>query len=453
MALPATAVIEVRSTGSDSACGGGFNAARGGTDYTVQDAAQATGTVSSTTTTVTATTGIFTAAMVGNYITDGSIWREITAFTSSTVVTIDSNAGSGWSGTTIYVGGGFASIGRAGSVFVAGNTIQLKKASYSITSATNNVPNGCLSMAAQSAGANTGKLIGYNATRGDNPNGTNRPTLTASGIATFVIINVGIGNHVENLIVDGASLTSSRGMYNTGGTIYNCKGQNCTNSAFSVGFLLSCEATGCSSIQAIVGSPTSSAWYCWSHDNTVTGFGYIPSYFCISSNNSGASSRGFDDAFTSLQTCFHCTAYNNGSDGFKWNTGAGNAANAAYNCVAYGNAGYGFNISSAQDMYYLYNCAAGSNTSGATNNFTAANKIGFVTLTADPFTNKASNDYSLNNTAGGGASCRNAAIGNAFPSGFSLGYGDIGALRHQDPAGGGGGGMMLPAVLQGGYAA
>lgn len=69
--------------------------------------------------------------------------------------------------------------------------------------------------------------------------------------------------------------------------------------------------------------------------------------------------------------------------------------------------------------YVLFiNNATYSNTSGAyIGQITAANSIGAVTLTADPFTNRAANDYTLNNTAGGGADCRAAAYPAALPDG------------------------------------
>src|ERR1700694_1935279 len=59
-----------------------------------------------------------------------------------------------------------------------------------------------------------------------------------------------------------------------------------------------------------------------------------------------------------------------------------------------------------------------------------------ITLTADPFTNASSGDFTLNSTAGGGAALKNVAWDLTPPAGNT--YEDVGALRHQDPAGGGG---------------
>ena len=74
-------------------------------DYSQQSSNWATGTVTSSSTTVTATTSIFTESMVGNLITDGTTYKEITAYTSGTVVTVDSAPS--WTSATIYVGGAF----------------------------------------------------------------------------------------------------------------------------------------------------------------------------------------------------------------------------------------------------------------------------------------------------------------------------------------------------------
>jgi hypothetical protein len=57
-----------------------------------------------------------------------------------------------------------------------------------------------------------------------------------------------------------------------------------------------------------------------------------------------------------------------------------------------------------------------------------------ISLTADPYTDAANDDYSLNNTAGGGADCRAVSI---FGAGQITNYRDIGALQHEDTGGGG----------------
>lgn len=424
MALPVTGVIEVRTTGSDTQCGGGFNAARGGTDYTQQNAAQATGTVTSTTTTVTATAGIFTAAMVGNYITDGTTFKEITAFTNATTVTVDSAPS--WTGATVYVGGALASPGKAGAVHVAGNTIYVKAGTYSITSASTNVAGGCGSLTA-GVNASQTRLIGYQSTRGD---GGTKPLLQASGISTFAVITTAGMTWVENISVDGGSLTSSRGFIaSSDGVFYRCRAVNCTNNAFRAGISVLCEATGCSTGVAF---QLGSFYYCSAYSNTFSGFGPSGSVIgCIAANNSGATSDGFTGV-QGLSPLTNCVAYGNGRSGFQATAGASN--NVLTNCVAYGNGGAGFNVSGAWNGGFLLNCAGGNNTSGNVGANWTGTMVGFVTLTASPFTNAASLDFSLNTTVGGGASLRAAGMPAALPGLSTTSSPDIGASQHHDPA-------------------
>ncbi len=84
------------------------------------------------------------------------------------------------------------------------------------------------------------------------------------------------------------------------------------------------------------------------------------------------------------------------------------------------NAGYGINIDAAGvdaegvPGMFDYN-AFRNNTSGNYNNATGG--ANDVTLTADPYTNASSGDFSLNDTAGGGAACRGAGFPGAMPDG------------------------------------
>jgi hypothetical protein len=81
------------------------------------------------------------------------------------------------------------------------------------------------------------------------------------------------------------------------------------------------------------------------------------------------------------------------------------------------------------------NNAFKSNSSGPRLNLGA--QTGDVDLTADPFTNAAGGDFSLNNTAGGGALLRATGYPGVFPGGTTTGYLDIGAAQHQLGSGSG----------------
>lgn len=128
-----------------------------------------------------------------------------------------------------------------------------------------------------------------------------------------------------------------------------------------------------------------------------------------------------------------CTIYDV-VNGMSFTTGAG----VVENNVIY-SADYAFAGSSASSLCLESN-ACGSlasgriNTSGLGADLEERNAI---SLTGDPFTNAASEDFTLNNTAGAGAACRAA-------SDLWGGYLDIGAVQHQDSGGGGGtGGWVI----------
>lgn len=110
---------------------------------------------------------------------------------------------------------------------------------------------------------------------------------------------------------------------------------------------------------------------------------------------------------------------------------------ALANNIIDSNGGWGVNLQNSTGVITAVNRnnAYRNNTSGARSNLSAG--TGDVTLTADPFTNKAGGDYSLNSVAGGGAACRAAGFPGAFPGGTTTGYLDVGAVQHQDAGGGG----------------
>jgi hypothetical protein len=171
--------------------------------------------------------------------------------------------------------------------------------------------------------------------------------------------------------------------------------------------------------------------YSIAHNNPCPGFdgeGIAHSY-CIAAHNTGGTSDGFQGA-ASLD---HCIAFGNGRDGAVM-ASSGDAASMITNCIFAANGQYGVN-STRVEAFTDYN-AFWNNTSGARNGLAAGDND--VTLTGDPFTNSASGslDFSLNDTAGAGAACRNVGY-QTDPTGNTVGYIDIGFARHQDAGGGG----------------
>jgi hypothetical protein len=109
--------------------------------------------------------------------------------------------------------------------------------------------------------------------------------------------------------------------------------------------------------------------------------------------------------------------------------------------VAVNNGSYGFNLTGITNFDLVINCAGYNNTSGNISAYTPFDfVINFQNLTANPFVS--STDFSLNNTAGGGAGLRGADYIGAIPvPGFGLASGttfkrDVGAGQHLETGGG-----------------
>lgn len=451
MALAAATVWEIRTAGDD-ANGGGFVTGATGSDWSQQNGKRTgadvtdistTDAVANGTTTITSATANFATTIVGNIIclsggTGGLTkgWYQVITRTNSTTITVDRTVAAG-TGITMNIGGALLSLGMCGGAgIVTGNKIWIKAGTYSITSATTNISGGCFTT------ATAGVVIeGYNATRGDF--GT-KPLLQASGIATFVIItnNQNAAHMVSNLKLDGASLVSSKGL-SIRQRAYKCEFVNFTNGAMTGNLTQStaieCSATGCSTLPAF---ENLHCYACTAFNNTTVGFNFTQEHSvinCISDSNSGATTDGFvaSGASSVNATFINCVSYNNGRDGFRI-TGA--RGGFIINCIAEDNAGWGFDIVNVNQVQ-LVNCAGFSNASGEVNVGTGydVNNYNFVTGTSSFFTDAAGQDFSLNNTAGGGADVREGGIPSQF-AGMSTtqAFLDVGAVQHQGAASGGG---------------
>lgn len=443
MALDAAIVWEVRNGGNDGN-GGGFKTGASGTDRTLQDAAHATLTalsvVNADTTKITVSLTDYTVTMadVGNVYnnTGGSSTAgpyEIKAVdTVANTWTLDRSIGTAAQTCVGKMGGGYASPGYASGQMVDGNTMFIKYHAtvYTISSNTQNISNGRI------RGDILRKYIGYDTTRTIVNVDANRPTLKASTTLTNIIDNVnGFSrkNWYRQLIVDGNSTTTT-GLLSQADQQYTDKVKvaNCTT-GFSQTFYTRCEAVNCPTM----GFSGGTAQLCKA-SGCGKGFHQVNSTFCLSySNTTGFADNGFG---YELQ---HCVAYGNSAVGFEAQTDdrIGSGGNSNIYCISYGNGTYGF--TTGENRTFI-NCAYGNNTSG--NISGTAREFGSITLTADPFTNAAGGDFSLNNTAGGGALLR--GLGFVFPGELTTSYLDIGAAQHQD-AGGGGGGMCVPTTVLG----
>lgn len=100
----------------------------------------------------------------------------------------------------------------------------------------------------------------------------------------------------------------------------------------------------------------------------------------------------------------------------------------------------------AEHSFSDYNAVYDSATAHWTNITQGANDI---ILSADPFVDSATNDFRLNNTAGGGAACR-AATRQMLNSSPVINFKDIGAFQHEDSGGGGAASILGQIGLNGG---
>lgn len=221
-AMTAGAVAEIRPgvTAGLAAFFDASNKGATGVDYTLQSTAQASGTVTSATTTVTATGTIFDNTMLGDCITDGTTFVIITGFTSSTIVTVDTAPS--WTAASIKVGGAQSTIDLICTKCVAGNTLWEKATGTNDTTTT---------ARSITAGTITAPIFirGYNTTRGDIDNGTPTATHTTAGFLgniTYPTLALS-GNFLtiqDWTYVSGMKLTSSRSgtmcNTNTGGSVY-----------------------------------------------------------------------------------------------------------------------------------------------------------------------------------------------------------------------------------------
>src|SRR3989338_8129890 len=446
MALPATTVWEVRTDGNDANCGG-FVTGASGTDRSQQAAAQIAYTalvIGGTTTELTSAAFPFSAAEVGNIlnVTGGTGfttgWYQVVSVAAG-VATMDRSVGTGGStGGTGNLGGAFLTIAQGLTLStVAGMMVYVRGGTYNITTALS---------PASLGGAYRTRLVGYATTRGD----LDRTLSTVAGMMVYVrggtynittalspaslggayrtrlvgyattrgdlgqpIISVtaaidgltpGLGWTFENLELDGTSV-GLRGVNPTTvhGTLVNCHIHHFVQYGLSASYeywsLIRCEVDH--NNNGIWSNAVGGVMDCWVHDNTSDGVAVFTTGRVT--GNVIANNGGHGLIYNYGGLILNNILYGNGGDGiratqsYSFNIGAG----VCENNILVNNGGYGINQPTAQthaDYPWIDYNAFYNNTSGARQNVNASPHD--VTLTGDPFTNAAGNDFSLNNTAG-----------------------------------------------------
>lgn len=376
-----------------------------------------------------------TKAMVGNgiLITGGTNFTTglyvVQACTAGVSLTVDRNCttAAGAAGTA-GIGGALASHTNAATLIstVVGFRVWMKTGSYNA--------------AASTTFAGQTRVFGYSSIRGDGTM-TNGPTVTATAgsLNLFGVTNGHTGVTFAFLKVNGGGQATIVGFF-----LRNSSFTETRNHAYK------CTATSCTTGFSGVTGVLVAALFCYA-DSCTTGFTRLDCFGCESKGTSG--STGFTTTATgSFVFCIasggslpfnmqsggqsvlvNCTAYGGTSHGVQADYPGNNSNIVLINCIMYGNGGYGLTVSGSESTEKVVNCAFGSNTSG---DISGANPklihvYGKITLTADPFTNAAAGDFSLNTTAGGGALLRQTGIPGAFPGGLTTGYIDVGAAQAQ----------------------
>jgi hypothetical protein len=236
---------------------------------------------------------------------------------------------------------------------------------------------------------------------------------------------------LANINFSNTAVTPAAAFFNNNGTnianpiFCDCKFTGFTsavsgavNAAFGATTLQRCELTGCTSFAINHTSLTApvSLTACNVHDNT--------GYAVRSSANSTAAViriiRSLITKNTGALTLNNtgpqvfvegCTIFGSTSDAFSF-SGAQPSVFLLENSIVYGGSAKGVNSSApvinAANRVSGSSNAWGANAGGDAAGYTKA--ASDIALTANPFTNTASNDFSLNSAAGGGAACKGAGF-------------------------------------------
>ena len=436
MAVSGFTTWEVQTGGSDTN-GGGFVEGSSGTDYSQQTSAQLSLSdgMCMGTTNLNSSTGGFTSAMVGNilYLYSSTSmtaeWYEITAYVDTNNVTLD-RSGPYDGGMTINVGGCLATPGGAGQASTNsgasayGHNCWIKSGTYTLSNSVANTSGGPWNHT-------TSRVLlvaGYNTTRGDldgQADQTNKPIIDVGTQTSITVLNVNPGSYsymtaIKNIVVDGQSQTSIIGFahnissgYGSSSININCHAIDCTAGFSNASY--SCEASGCGT-----GFSSGTGYDCVAHSGT-TGF-TGSAVRCLAYENT--------TGFNSGAVVVNCTAADNTGSGFIVGY-----TDETINCLSVGN-GTGFQFDGSRRCgsfnMVVYNNTTDFNWSiDSIDDTRHWNEL--HTLTADPFTDAANDDYSLNDTAGGGAVLKQ--LGLSIP-GQTNDTPDFGAVQTNITAGG-----------------
>lgn len=434
MALPANTIWEVRPSVGTDTNGGGFVLGASGTDYSKQDSAQYSFSdlTSVSSLVISSTSHNFVATDVGNLIHINSGTGFTAGFyqivsVGSNQATLDRSPGTVGVSGVYSVGGALATISNTITNKTQGNTIYVKASGSYIVTVTQNL------VAGDGGTGNTATtFIGYTTTRGDNGRVTWTTSTNSVDLITFAVAN---NFAFYNFAFTCTAGTKGNGLTaGTSGANGNLQLYNCSFDGFNIaingpfvgsfswiplmmfgGFIKNSTSHGILNGYNVVLRGV------YIHDNGGDGIRFNNTgdnqqsaviENCVIYNNTGLGINY--DSGTSGANQFvlvsGCAIVSNGSDGCRLD---GASASGFYyvNCIFYNNGGYGINTNAAMHIFML-GCAFRLNSSGKyPTGVKDTSAQGEIILTASPFTSIGS-DWTLNNTAGGGAACKGAG----FPS-------------------------------------
>lgn len=410
--------------------------------------------------TITATCSTNTIVLTGYTATAADVWNgvhltatagvtagyyQITAFTAATwTLTGAANACTAGpnAGVIGNMGGSLQTIGSAFTGSVAQNEIDIQTGTYTYTANIN------------LAGKDLA-FIGFGTYPGDQ--GT-KPLITTSTDSAIFMTSTSGSNHVwlwANLAFSSTASVRTAALWSGGGrwTIINCTFDGFATAAINGGASGAASLDGITVANTEVKNSTGYGIYAntggpqtfinnYLHDNTTGAIvgssvgipGALLAGNIIANNGSGAAFPGFTTTTSaSTTTIVGNTFAGNIGDAVLIGNGSGRMQVSVYSNIFYANGRYGIYVNWAPSAGAKFAAALNLNNAYGAN--VTAPRAGIyagtndVTLTADPFTNAAAGDYSLNTAAGGGALLRGTGYPGAFPGGLSTGHADIGAVQ------------------------
>lgn len=415
-------------------------------DYSQQGSAFAayTNLVGIGSVTMTSITANFHQMLIGNGVqlvsaTGGAVtagFYTITTYTSATSVSIDRSAGT-YTGGTGSIGGAHSAPRTVLQAMVAGNDCYIL---YNASAFTGWTTAAAISVGADGTTDRQLRVMGYSAASERNPTSVpaNRPTIK-TGISNAFFSTLTAGFVFQSLIFDASNSGVGISSSNAFGLFWNCKAINIASGgpAFSqAGFeCVFCEvdSTGGSGYLGV----TVAVFCQWTSTGTGgTGFSGCNAIWCIAQGVNITAGIGF--APTNSQAVSNCVAYNV-QFGFE-SSSVGSRPAIFINCLAH-TCGTGYQSTGvSQSMNTRLMCCAyysagsppiNTNWYGIMVYGSGLTLSGLIQCTSDPCNGAASGDFTLNNTAGGGAVLRAAGFG-SFPGLSTSGANglDVGAYQH-----------------------